>query len=187
MAIKPIETAYNGYRFRSRLEARTAVFLDASKIPYSYEPEGFVFEDGTAYLPDFFLPDQGTFLECKGVMGEKDENKILQLAKATGKEIVIMDPDLTPFTAIYVEDMHDYFPWKGKKPGLYTEEAALGKCYKCGRKFFFGVNGSWSCRCCGFYDGDATSEWLYWPGGYIKDYEPIKKAKRARFEHGEAG
>ena len=27
-SIKPIETKYNGYRFRSRLEARWAVFFD---------------------------------------------------------------------------------------------------------------------------------------------------------------
>lgn len=32
MDIKPIETHYNGYRFRSRLEARWAVFFDALGI-----------------------------------------------------------------------------------------------------------------------------------------------------------
>ena len=32
--IKPIETVYNGYRFRSRLEARWAVFFDEAGIEY---------------------------------------------------------------------------------------------------------------------------------------------------------
>ena len=32
---KAIETLYKGYRFRSRLEARWAVFFDASKIEFS--------------------------------------------------------------------------------------------------------------------------------------------------------
>ena len=32
MEIKPIETHYKGYRFRSRLEARWAVFFDAAKL-----------------------------------------------------------------------------------------------------------------------------------------------------------
>ena len=186
MAVKPIETSYNGYRFRSRLEARCAVFLDAAKIPYSYEPEGFTFDDGTNYLPDFYLPEQDTFLECKGVMGTKDEHKIMQLAKSTGKRIIIINPDLTIREATYAENMHDFFPWEEEKEGLYTEEAALGECYKCGKKFFFGVNGSWECRCCGYYAGDATAYWLYYPEGHI-DYEPIQKAKRARFEFGEAG
>ena len=29
MSLRPIETHYNGYRFRSRLEARWAVFFEA--------------------------------------------------------------------------------------------------------------------------------------------------------------
>jgi len=39
--IKAIETVYNGYKFRSRLEARWAVFFDALGIEYEYEKEGF--------------------------------------------------------------------------------------------------------------------------------------------------
>ncbi len=31
--IKAIETRYKGYRFRSRLEARWAVFFDALSVP----------------------------------------------------------------------------------------------------------------------------------------------------------
>lgn len=54
--MKAIETRYNGYRFRSRLEARWAVFFDTIGIAYEYEPEGYEFEDGTRYLPDFWLP-----------------------------------------------------------------------------------------------------------------------------------
>jgi len=55
--IKAIETVYNGYRFRSRLEARWAVFFDTLGIEYRYEPEGFDL-DGIWYLPDFFLLKQ---------------------------------------------------------------------------------------------------------------------------------
>jgi hypothetical protein len=39
--ILPIETLYRGYRFRSRLEARWAVFFDVAGIPWQYEVEGF--------------------------------------------------------------------------------------------------------------------------------------------------
>lgn len=63
--IKPIETEYNGYRFRSRLEARWAVFFDTAGIPYEYEPEGFVLTDGTYYLPDFYLPWYRCYVEIK--------------------------------------------------------------------------------------------------------------------------
>ena len=64
MEFKAIETVYNGYRFRSRLEARWAVFFDAAGIKYEYEPEGFT--DGDLfYLPDFYLPDHNTYVEVK--------------------------------------------------------------------------------------------------------------------------
>lgn len=65
--IKPIETVYNGYRFRSRLEARWAVFFDALGIKYEYEKEGYDL-DGLWYLPDFWLPSipgNGTWIEVK--------------------------------------------------------------------------------------------------------------------------
>lgn len=58
-SIKPIETYYNGYRFRSRLEARWAVFFDALGVKYEYEPEGFQTPAGY-YLPDFRVKCYGT-------------------------------------------------------------------------------------------------------------------------------
>ena len=67
MDIKAIETRYKGYRFRSRLEARWAVFFDAAGIKYQYEPEGIEFH-GETYLPDFYLPDaayHGCYFEVK--------------------------------------------------------------------------------------------------------------------------
>ena len=85
--IKPIETFYKGYRFRSRLEARWAVFFDALGVEWEYEPEGFVLDDGTCYLPDFRLKCWGTrgdlrknpfplYVEVKGEMSQEDADKI---------------------------------------------------------------------------------------------------------------
>ena len=65
--IKAIETEYNGYKFRSRLEARWAVFFDALGIKYEYEPEGFKLPSGQEYLPDFKV-------KCYGMYGEIDNN-----------------------------------------------------------------------------------------------------------------
>lgn len=64
--IKPIQTNYKGYLFRSRLEARWALFFDEMGIKYEYEPEGFVLGDSTCYLPDFYLPECKTYVEVKG-------------------------------------------------------------------------------------------------------------------------
>ena len=63
--ITPIQTVYNGYRFRSRLEARWAVFFDAIGMKYEYEPEGYDLGGGVRYLPDFYLPESNCFAEVK--------------------------------------------------------------------------------------------------------------------------
>ena len=79
--IQPIETEYNGHRFRSRLEARWAVFFDALDVEYEYEPEGFEDEHGTRYLPDFWLPEHKCFIEIKGtILKKRDIEKVLMLA-----------------------------------------------------------------------------------------------------------
>lgn len=74
MDIKPIETIYKGYRFRSRLEARWAVFFDALKMPWEYEPEGFHLPSGANYLPDFRIKNIATqsthYYEIKPVKTE---------------------------------------------------------------------------------------------------------------------
>lgn len=80
--IKPIETFYHGHRFRSRLEARWAVFFDACGAEWEYEPEGFDVGDGVLYLPDFRLYNVAgrggptLWVEVKGRMTAADARKI---------------------------------------------------------------------------------------------------------------
>ncbi len=64
--MKPIQTSYKGCKFRSRLEARWAVFFDSLGIIWEYEKEGFVLSTGDTYLPDFWLPQLDCFFEVKG-------------------------------------------------------------------------------------------------------------------------
>ena len=99
MNIKPIETVYNGYRFRSRLEARWAVFFDSSKIKYLYEPEGFKLSDGTYYLPDFYLPNEDYYVEVKGNNDhlETDLQKVDQFVIDSKKSVIILSE--LPFDA----------------------------------------------------------------------------------------
>ena len=77
--IKPIETYYNGYRFRSRLEARWAVFFDYAKIPYQYEPEGFNLGPLGYYLPDFYLPWFDAFVEIKPTYSNQIKSAVEKL------------------------------------------------------------------------------------------------------------
>lgn len=84
--MKAIETTYDGHRFRSRLEARWAVFFNALNIPYEYEPQGFLVYSGpgrtqekVAYLPDFYLPSIGIWAEVKGriIWGTPEYNLLI--------------------------------------------------------------------------------------------------------------
>ena len=84
--VKAIETEYNGYRFRSRLEARWAVFFDSMEIRYQYEPEGFEAAGGLRYLPDFYLTDLEAYVEVKPF----EESRLPELKKCC--ELVRADP-----------------------------------------------------------------------------------------------
>jgi hypothetical protein len=98
--IRAIETNYKGYAFRSRLEARWAVFFDTLGIEWKYEYQGFEREivdewDDTGtiikshkerYLPDFYLPNYGghgshLYVEVKGdpKAFKRDFDKLVQL------------------------------------------------------------------------------------------------------------
>lgn len=91
--MKPIETIYNGYRFRSRLEARWAVFFDTLGVQYEYEPEGFRLDNGMLYLPDFRVQCWGNrgqvwgkpydlWIEVKGYITDEDKSKLKSFANA---------------------------------------------------------------------------------------------------------
>lgn len=78
--MRSIETKYHGLTFRSRLEARWAMFFDAVGIEFVYEPEGYVLSDGTKYLPDFWLPEQKMAVEVKGPLAQF-RNDLLRVGK----------------------------------------------------------------------------------------------------------
>ena len=95
--MKPIQTQYRGYLFRSRLEARWAVFFDACGVKWEYEPEGYRLENGICYLPDFLLYDvqlggygfgsdisdiRSLYVEVKGQMSQAESEKIMAFYKA---------------------------------------------------------------------------------------------------------
>jgi len=56
---------YNGYEMRSHSETRWAAMMDALGITWIYEPKVVETRHGW-YLPDFYLPAAGLFVEVKG-------------------------------------------------------------------------------------------------------------------------
>lgn len=86
--IKALPTNYRGHRFRSRVEARWAVFFDHMGAFWEYEPEGYELKDGTCYLPDFRL--HGHWFEVKGAEPTPEEiRKARMLAKESGGDVLV--------------------------------------------------------------------------------------------------
>lgn len=63
--MKAINTIYKDYLFRSRLEARWAIFFDEIGLVWEYEKEGFELFNGEKYLPDFYFPQLKFYGEIK--------------------------------------------------------------------------------------------------------------------------
>jgi hypothetical protein len=155
--IKAIETTYKGYRFRSRLEARWAVFFDALGVKWEYEPEGFELPSGR-YLPDFRLdevhPKIPVYAEVKPEGGDAAKARALAEAGATV---------------------------------LLLEGAPWGRCYPLfigshmRQAMFFSVYDKPHLRL--WEGGDASVAHLV----SQPVWNAIIKARNARFEHGESG
>ena len=95
--LKAIETRYQGYRFRSRLEARWAVFFDALGVQWEYEKEGFDLGKAGWYLPDFWLPEHSIFVEVKGEFGDGSFTAQTEaLQEQSGKIVVVLIGSIPP-------------------------------------------------------------------------------------------
>lgn len=159
--MQAIETRYKGYRFRSRLEARWAVFFDALGIEWQYEPEGFILDDGTMYLPDFYLPLFDCYAEVKPrLFSENEYNKCNGLPKPC----ILLDASYPKsgrgyFVTKMFSDCCEYSSDTGAYGNILLDQSAQ-------------KDRLW------FLLGESISD--YWI-----DDAPEIAAKSARFEHGE--
>lgn len=153
--MKAIETYYGGYKFRSRLEARWAVYFDCLGILWEYEKEGYSLDNGYLYLPDFWLPEVRMWAEVKGEDFTDTETKKAELLTVgSNKPCLLLSgiPSLIPYEAI----------WNVGKQ-ISRDEFAIIKC-ECNRHFYF-----WE-------DCDAENEQALMN-------EAILLSREIRFEH----
>lgn len=111
---RAIETSYAGHRFRSRLEARWAVFFDHLNIKWQFEPQGYVI-DGRPYLPDFWLPEIKLWVEVKGSMGLTDFRTVLCAAAFGG---LPDGPDATCVPEVFRDTYQDRILLLGPIPPI---------------------------------------------------------------------
>ena len=70
--MQALKTFYNHNKYRSRLEAKWAVYFDQMGVKFEYEPAGFNIGH-KCYLPDFYLPELDTYIEVKPESGDRDQ------------------------------------------------------------------------------------------------------------------
>lgn len=182
MGVKAIETEYAGYRFRSRLEARWAVFFDALGIEWEYEPQGYTLKDGTNYLPDFYIHKvggrtgkgkrkrgDGIFVEVKGFLKGEDRNKLDKFPYAiycVGDIPTKKDPEQYMWDKCEDSNYYLFSSWNIDKDSYSV--------------FFCKVNGE---ICIYGIDNIASMENV----DLKSIHKAYDKARKARFEYGECG
>lgn len=163
----PIETHWNGYRFRSRLEARWAVFFDAMGFQWEYEPEGFVLPSGKRYLPDFKVGY--AWVEVKPD-GHTDTSTLREFSQG-GEMIILLDGPPAARWYQYFDGACDITDGGAglvfvPAPGKYAP-------------FYYSWGSGWAGR-------EKPFDELPWPD-YERDVRyAIHAARGARFEHGES-
>lgn len=192
--MQAIETRYKGYRFRSRLEARWAVFFDALGIEWEYEPEGYRLSNGELYLPDFWLP---TF-EASPLQGRWDrpvdspkggtwvEVKPTEAGFAKAEQLAL-DSGFPTWLATGIPDFREYtviYPCKG-----LHDDARCSEDWQFIRDGLHAVSGIPNA------DQARDSDRMFWEAGYDPREEmdllgelyvsAVNAARGARFEHGE--
>jgi len=191
--MKAIETHYRGCRFRSRLEARWAVFFDTLKVNWEYEKEGFDLDKAGWYLPDFWVPELEIWVEVKGNSPSDTEKlKAMYLCIHTTKDVFMVGScDPQGFTAIFhfVEHHNDDIP-----PGIHHDGVEV---YHTTEGFAFGGNwenndnwrwaiGRDNKLCISPYMSSLDEEY---PGMGGFNHPLLNKAyqtsRSVRFEHGE--
>lgn len=191
--IQAIETRYAGCRFRSRLEARWAVFFDALGITWEYEPQGFELPSGR-YLPDFQLyglggdgsPAESVWFEVKppvqGFTKERGDERWHHLAEASNVPLIAAfglprpDGDVV-WGSSHCDGWMELFCGAGWDNGR-----AFCTCPTCGRLgITFEGRGS---RVCGH---DPNADKYPNTADDPRILAAYTAARSARFEHGERG
>lgn len=192
---RAISTTYAGCRFRSRLEARWAVFFDHLGITWDYEPQGHVVTDRLnicdrdewPYLPDFWLPELRLWVEVKGSLDDREMRQALSAAAdlsspaggcGGGHDVLILGPIPRPgpFTRSHLRlhmhkgDLKPSLAWAPEADPHYGGDTLA---YDAGEI-------RPGCTPARLLNGDPA-----WLPQQISD--AYAAARSARFEHGERG
>lgn len=132
---KPIPTDYKGVAFRSRLEARWAVYFDFFGIKWEYEKEGYVLGEVGAYLPDLWLPQVRMWAEVKPASFEDWQiDKCHTLFLATKSRCLLLDG---------APECRSYFSTMAARTAFVGDDYFLDADYLAEGRFFCSTGAGW--------------------------------------------
>lgn len=180
MAIQAIQTNYAGIWFRSRLEARWAVFFDESGLKWKYEPQGYRVPTSIgliSYLPDFWL-GIGMWAEVKGHLDPDAMKRQHALALAmtqcgNNQDIVMLGDVGRDGSGMWPVQLHAHGSQLWGVPWGLTEGCPLGRA-----KMPIRSNDAEAAR--------ALTAGMPW-GVPTWAEDGLAAARQARFEWGESG
>lgn len=145
--MRVIEPIYDGYRFRSRTEAKWAVFWNHIGLPFAYEKEGYDLGE-TCYLPDYFIPAFDAFVEIKPDPPTAEEIRKCELLHLqSGKTVLLLHGQ----------------PWPGRYRALLFDRDTLGNASEESRPYLEGVILQCGrCECLVFVAEDERGEPYVW-------------------------
>ena len=158
-----IPTMYRGVQFRSRLEAKWAVFFDLVGWPWLYEP---LYLRG--YVPDFVLQlHQPVLVEVKPALSRADMGEAVAKIDRSGWEREAIVVGVSP--GVLASDHFSGTSVLGLLREVHNEDgwhehdwstASILLCPKCNRMSFLHDTCWWGCRVSGCYDGDGYVQWM---------------------------
>lgn len=131
--MKAIETEYKGILFRSRLEARWAIFFDAFELEWVYEPECFILSNNQKYTPDFYLPKLKLYIEIKPNYNWMNDNYHKNRYKLFEKDLLILSDEFPDFTVNLLYHYHE-------NERIENNIVFIPNHYKYGHYWFSGYN-----------------------------------------------
>jgi hypothetical protein len=157
MLDRPISVLPRNYArtdFRSSLEADWAATLDGLDLQWRYQPQVFELPGGERYLPHFWLPQIGTWIEVRGP-GTAHTEKALEFAEMLacrcppaacvcawegGPLVLVGHPPHRPRDSHL---RHGSLRWSAPLGSAY-----LTRCHRCLHQFWVQPRVSWRCRHC---------------------------------------
>jgi hypothetical protein len=121
MNSRAIPTRYKGCLFRSRNEARWAVFFETIGIRWTHEAEGFHIPNYSGYLPDFYVEPWRSWVEIKsGDPSPEERAKCRLLSDTTNQFVLLLAGE--PYPARY----HAFLCVPKDHPWPYAPEDFIG-------------------------------------------------------------